>query len=165
MGQEIYTEVPNDFPLPPGTEVMLYCEWATDWPYGRAAQWAAIEEALKQRHPDFEIISFQNQEDYLRVEVRVTRPTEAEKPKLQRAELLTGLIIATKLLILGVAIFSVGWAIVNITTSIKTGAEQKLVEAETAYAQTTTAKIEAAKWPIIAVAAAAAFIFGLIKIK
>jgi len=150
MGQPIWIGIPNDYPLAPGQTVKLYCEWITENLYARASQWAIIEANLEKSHPEFEVLSFNNGEVFLTVEARVIqRPAE-----LQTAAI-TPLLIVTALGIVVLGIF--GWTLLTYTSYLNTGAQ-------TEYAQTTTAKLEAVKWPLIA-AAAVAVMFGLVKLK
>jgi len=149
---EIWIQIPEDYPLRPGNHVLLHCEWLTDNLYTRAAQWALIESKLQKTHPEFSIVSFNNGPDLLTIEVRIT-----ERPVVLQTAMTVGALAIALGIITVLGIF--GMSLLKYTASLDTGAQ-------TAYAQTTTAKIEAAKWPLIALAAlAAVVIFGLVKLK
>lgn len=145
MGEIAWASISDEYELSPGDEVRIRAWWQSDNLYVKAAQWALIERNLEKDHPEFEVLSYTNTDQYLDCEVRVKGT-----PLL--------LILLAIGIIVGPSIFAVMWAFKDHETMLK-------VVAQTAYAQTTTAKIEAAKWPIIVLAAAAAFVFGVLKLK
>ena len=156
-GQANWIAIPDDLPLPAGSEVNIRCEWQSGNLYARAAQWAIIESNLEKSHPEFEVISYNNGTEDLTIEVRV-REVPAATAEVQRAGIITVGIILGLLGVIGMGIFA-AWGFRDHQAMLNT-------QAQTAYAQTTTAKIEAAKWPLIALAAlAAVVIFGLVKLK
>ena len=152
MGTPIWIEIPDEYPLNAGQHVKLFCEWATDNLYTRAAQWALIESNLQKHHPEFDVISFNNGPDFLTVEVVVGQPVV----QLQTATI-TPLVILTSLGIVVLGIF--GLSLLKYMSYLDTGAQ-------TQYAGTTTAKMMAGSKFTLAIAAlAAVVVFGLVKLK
>jgi len=153
IGQDIYIEVHPDTPLPVGSIVHFRVYWRTESLYGRAVEWALIEHNLETEHPDFQVMSYSiDNPAFLFIEVKVVGPTDIPNSEINRASLLTGAMILLRLGIIALGIFQIGGAIKNYTVSLKTGAQ-------TEYAQTTTAKLEAGSKLVIA---AAILIVGVI---
>ena len=151
-----WISIADDYPLRPGAEVRIRCLWQSNNLYIRAAQWALIESKLQKSHPEFEVVSYNNGDEFLTVEIKVVEPPDVT-PQVQRAGLIT---VGQIAILLGIVVIGIFGAI-----AFKDHYAELKINAQTKYAETMTAKLEAVKWPIIVVAAAAAFIFGVLRFK
>jgi uncharacterized membrane protein YjgN (DUF898 family) len=154
-GQPILVPIPDDFELFPGNEIQMRFEWKLESTYGRAVQWAMIESKLEKQYAEFEVLRYTNTDQDLIVEVRVK---EAAEPELQQASVISVGVIMAILGLITAGIFS-AWAWKNHEVFLNT-------KEENAYAQTTTAKLEAgSKFTLALAALAAVIVFGLVKLK
>lgn len=76
-----------DTPLNPGDRILIRFAWLAGGTYGRATQWAAVEEYLE-NYKEFRVVSYVNREKFLDAEIVVNQAT-MEEPQLQEASIIT----------------------------------------------------------------------------
>ena len=100
------TEIDRDEPLNPGDEIEMHFKFVgPGWIYLRAAELAILKWQLELKNPDWEMTSWDSTTypDKLVLEFLIKEPPEYEVPQVQKAGIVTPLIIAA--IVLGGGLF------------------------------------------------------------